>query len=186
MNMPRTAILGFQGGNNMFELGRQQDMVVFFRYLDCLTLTTLNETGRFVLLDRLFKRYLREEDLDEAIAAMNVVKQQFGFVTVNSAKLIEFGLDESHTLLPFLDGTLLDIFDKYFYAFFYCVDSYRRGKKMFGYYYNPVKVSRIDTPGFTEDDARPEKAYDDLVGPPFWFPETTRNDPTGEPQLPAC
>ena len=183
--MPGTAVLGFSGGNNIFNLGRQQDMVVFFSCLDVHTRLILGEAGRFVLLDRLFKRYLREEDLDEAVSAMNIAKEQFQRATVKDVDLVKLGLNKDHTLLHLFEGSLAEIFERYFPAFFQCVSSYKRGKELFGCYYNPVKVSRIDLPGLAEDDARPEKAYDDLVGPPFWFPETTRSDLAAEPQLPA-
>ena len=184
MSLPSTAIFGFSGGNNIFKLGRQQDMVVFFSCLDNSTRLTLGEKGRSVLLDRLFKRYLREEDLDEAVLSMNLAKEQFQHAIVKDVDLIQLGLEKNHTLLHLIEGNLAEIFEKYFLAFSQCVSSYRRGKAMFGYYYNPVKVSRIDLPGLAEDDARSLKAYDDLVGPPFWFPRT-RKVPAGEPWPPT-
>ena len=162
--------MGFHGGNSIWELGSPQDMVVFFACLDYQTRSTLAEAGRFVLLDRLFKRYLRLEDLDEAVSAMKIAKEQFRLVTVEDSHLIELGLDKDNTALRLEETNLAKMFAKYFDALPDCVRSYRSGKRMFGYYYNPVKVSRVDLPGFTEENARPTEAYDELVAPPYWFP----------------
>ena len=68
MSLPPGARFGFHGGNSIWELGSQRDMVVFFACLDRLARPSLSEAGRFVLFDRLFKRYLRPEDLDEAVS----------------------------------------------------------------------------------------------------------------------
>ena len=115
---------------------------------------------------------------------MTVGRDQFQRVQVNKLDLIRLGIDESHTLLDLREESLAEIFKRYFTSFFDCVQSYKGSKEIAGYYYNPVKVSRIDLPGLAEDDARPLEAYDDLVGPPFWDPETN-NAPAGEPQPPA-
>ena len=156
----------------MWELGPAQDMAVFFACLDRLARSSLSEAGRSVLLDRLFKRYLRPEDLDEAVSATTVARQQFGLVSVEDARLAELGLDRNDTALPLDAANLAMMFERYFKAIFHCIESYRLGKQTFGYFYNPVKVSRMDLPGFAEDKARDTKLYDELTGPPYWFPVT--------------
>ena len=62
------------------------------------------------------------------------------------------------------------MFEKYFDAIFDCVECYKLGKELAGYFYNPLKVSRTDLPGFMEDKVRDLKLYDELTGSPYWFP----------------
>lgn len=109
MNLPRTAMFGSNGANLIVELGRQQDMVVFFTCLERLTRSILSEASRFILLDRLFKRYLREEDLDEAVLSMDVARRQFQLATTNSIDLVGLGLDKNDTFLSFDDINLAKV-----------------------------------------------------------------------------
>ena len=154
----------------MWELGSARDMAVFFGCLDRLARSSLSETGRSVLLDRLFKRYLRPEDLDEAVSAMTAARQQFEFVSIEDARLAELGLYRNDTALQLDAANLATMFGRYFDATLDCIESYRLGKQMAGYFYNPVKVGRTDLPGLAEDDARDAQLYDELTGPSYWFP----------------
>ncbi len=115
--------MGFHGDNSIWELGSPQDMVVFFACLDCLTRSILAEMGRFVLLDRLFKRYLRLEDLDEAVSAMKIAREQFQLVIVEDAHLVELGLDKQNTTLRLEEANLAKMFEKCFNALPRCIES---------------------------------------------------------------
>ena len=172
MNLRASARVGFHGGNSIWELGSARDMLVFFGCLDRLARPSLSKTGRFVLFDRLFKRYLRPEDLDEAVSATTVARQQFELVSVEDARLAELGLDRNDTALPLDAANLATMFQRYFDAILDCIESYRLGKQIAGYFYNPVKAGRTDLPGLAEDDARDAQLYDELTGPPYWFPVT--------------
>ena len=170
--MPINVRVGFHGGNSVWELGSARDMAVFFACLDRLARSSLSETGCSVLLDRLFKRYLRPEDLDEAVLATMVARQQFELVGVEDARLAELGLDRNETALQLDAANLATMFERYFDAILDCIESYRLGKQIAGYFYNPVKAGRTDLPGLAEDDARDAQLYDELTGPPYWFPVT--------------
>ena len=164
--------VGLHGGNSIWELGSQRDMLVFFGCLDCLAQSNLSEMGRFVLFDRLFKRYLRPEDLDEAVSAFMIAREQFRLANMKDVQLERLGFDRDETALQIDQANPGMIFERYFEALFDCIESYRLGKQNFGFYYNPVKISRTDLPGFVEDKARDKKLYDELTGPPYWFPVT--------------
>lgn len=174
MSLRTSTQIGFHGGNSIWELGSWQDMVVFFACLDRLAGPSLSETGRLVLFDRLFKRYLRPEDLDEAVSAMTIARQHFELTAVDDAQLTELGLDKDDTVLRLDQANLAQVFERYFEAIFDCIESYKLGKQTFGYYYNPVKVSRTALPGFAQYKARDTKLYDELIGPPYWFPSPGR------------
>ena len=166
--------VGFHGGNSIWELGSWQDMVVFFACLDRLTRSTVSKARRFVLLDRLFKRYLRPEDLDEAVSAMTIAREQFQLVAVRNAELEQLGLDKADTDLQLDETNLAKMFERYFDAVPRCIESYRLGKQAFGYFYNPVKISHTDLPDFAEDEARDMSLHDELTGSPYWFTTTER------------
>ena len=172
MSLQVSTWIGFHGGNSIWELGSSRDMLVFFACLDRLARPSLSEAGRFVLFDRPFKRYLRPEDLDEAVSAITIARRCFQFTTVDDARLAQLGLDRNDTALRLEEADLAKVFEKYFDAIFDCIESYKLGKQTFGYFYNPVKVSRTDLPGFAEDKARDLKLYDELTRPPYWFPVT--------------
>ena len=170
MNLRGSARFGFHGGNSIWELGSQRDMVVIFACLDLLARPSLGEAGRFVLFDRLFKRYLRPEDLDEAVSAVTIARQCFQRATVDAAQLVELGLDRNDTALRLDEADLAKVFERYFDAILHCIESYKGGKRLAGYYYHPVMVSRTDLAGLYEYETRDTKLYDDLIGPPYWYP----------------
>ena len=172
MSLRASTPVGFHGGNSIWELGSTRDISVFLACLDRLTRSSLSKAGRFVLLDRLFKRYLRLEDLDEAVSAATIAREQFRLVAAEDTRLAELGLDKDDTALQLDEANLANTFERYFDAIFDCIESYKLGKQIAGYFYNPVKVSRTDLPGFVEYKARDTKLYDELTGLPYWFPVT--------------
>ena len=169
MSLRVSAPIGFHGGNSIWGLGSPRDMLVFFGCLDRLVRPSLSEAGRFVLFDRLFKRYLRPEDLDETVSAMTIARRCFQLTAVDDVQLTHLGLDRNDTALCLEEADLAKMFEKYFDAIFHCIESYKLGTQIAGYFYNPVKAGRTDLPGLAEDDARDAKLYDELTGPPYWF-----------------
>ena len=96
-------------------------MLVFFGCLDRLVRSSLSQAGRFVLFDRLFKRYLRPEDLDEVVSAMTIARRCFQFTTMDDAQLTQLGLDKKDTALCLEEADLAKMFERYFDAIFHRV-----------------------------------------------------------------
>ena len=89
---------------------------------------------------------------------------------MDDTQLTELGLDRNDTALRLDEANPARIFEKHFNAIFHCIESYRLGGQRAGYFYNPLKVSRTDLPGFVDDTERDLKLYDELTGSPYWFP----------------
>ena len=87
-------------------------MLVFVCCLDRLARPSLCEAGRFVLFDRLFKRYLRPEDLDEAVSAMTIARRCFQLTAVDDAQLTQLGFDKNDTALRLEEADLAKLYDE--------------------------------------------------------------------------
>ena len=162
--------IGFHGGCTISELGPVSDMVLFF---DCLKGNTEYERSDqdwSLLTDRLYRRYLRLEELDKASALMEQAQQIFA--RRPSASAVEWdpkmvGNPEKSWLDP-RQPTLADVFIKYFENFANVRSSAEHFLKGFNLY-KPVRVVISDLPGFCRDADKPPAEYDALEGKPFWL-----------------
>ena len=167
--------IGFNGGSSIYELGPAPDVSLFF---DCLR--TYAELGHpeldwRLLTDRLYRRYLRLDELERASSLMEQARQIFAQIPAESG--VEwpssmFGDPEKSSLDP-SQPTLADVFDKYFDGFARCVESARLNYEAFksypGYTYEPVRTVISDLAGFMRDKNKPLAEYDALEGEPFWL-----------------
>lgn len=162
--------VGFHGGNLICELGSASDMVLFF---DCLKVYAgLGHLAQdwSLLTDRLYRRYLRREELDRASLLMEQAQQIFALIPAKSG--VEWdpamigNLEKSWLSLGQL--TLADVFSKYFEHFVKACDSAKSFEEVFNIY-QPVRVVIADLPGFARDKNKPLAEYDALEGKPFWL-----------------
>lgn len=157
-------MIGFDGGSSLCELGPVQDVVQFFECLDRFVTPVFPEKNWGLLTDRLYRRYLCWEELDEALILMMAVQEVFS--RVQSSK-VQWRIDDGSRLVCD-QATLADVFIKYFECFNCCVES---AKGFFDDWniYQPVKIVISDLSEFMVDKNRPLENYDDLSGEPFWF-----------------
>jgi hypothetical protein len=147
-------------------------------FFDCLRIhveAAHPEQDWALLTDRLYRRYLRLEDLDQASALMKQVQSIFAAVPTASGIAWDpdlVGNREKTFLNPKLP-TLADLFEKYFEHFTYCVQSSRLNYEAFknypNYSYEPVRIVIADLPGLARDQNKPLAEYDTLEGKPFWL-----------------
>lgn len=125
----------------MVELGTATEMVDFFNYLNRYLKTHRDSE----LLDRLYKKYVRFEELDETSLMVERLKE---------------------SLSPDVEGRFL----KYISGIETCIESAKIFYSSWGVY-QPVKVSVTDVPGYIQDKNRPLEHYDALSSddPPFWL-----------------
>ncbi|AKZ28541.1 hypothetical protein ACH51_19585 (plasmid) [Ralstonia solanacearum] len=69
--------VGFDGGHSIYELGLDSDLVLFFDCLRAYGEQAHPEQGWSLLKDRLYRRYLRLEELDKALTLMEQAQQIF-------------------------------------------------------------------------------------------------------------
>jgi hypothetical protein len=167
-------IIGFDGGSSLCELGPASDVVLFFDCLKTYAEQDHPEKDWSLLTDRLYRRYLRVEELYMASALMEQAQQIFA--KHDAASSVNWEAKEGHAGKSWLNpnqSTLADVFSKYFENFAHCVESaqinYETFKSYPGYSYEPVRVVIADLPGFARDKNKPLAEYDALEGKPFWL-----------------
>jgi hypothetical protein len=160
--------IGINGGSSICEIGPQPDVVVFFKCLDIYVVQTHLDTDYSLLTDRLYRRYLRLEELDKATTLMGQARQKFAKILSTSVDWESMGITLTKSSLNLTKKTLADVFSKYFECFDSCVSDARLFYNDWGKYL-PVRVMVSDVPEFITDKLRPLEEYDALEGEPFWL-----------------
>ena len=167
--------IGFSGGSSICELGPSSDVVLFFDCLKGYVEREHSDQDWSLLTDRLYRRYLRLDDLDKALALMERARQIL--MQYPAASAVEWDVlladDPERSWLNPDQPTLAEVFSKYFEHFAYCVESARINYETFksypGYVYEPARTVISDLPGFARDKNKSLAEYDALEGKPFWL-----------------
>lgn len=162
-------MVAFTGGPRVNQIGPVQDVVFLFDCIRRFAGEALELNARELLLDRLYRRYLRLEELEPALAAIKVVEERFRavptcFVEFPSPTLVDLG---RANLAEALGDTLRRLRE--------CVGSADYEVRNTTWTYKPVKIVRSDFASIQREKKRPLEEYDTLDGPPFWLatpPET--------------
>lgn len=158
--------VGFYGGSSLRELGPSADVALFF---ECLDTYVAKGSGSWDLLkDRLYRRYLKEDELNEASALMRKVKEAFAELPSSSVDWGNLLNVPNQTRLDPHQSNLMQVFFSYFEAFDYCVESAIVFLKSWNIY-QPVRLVVSDLPDFMNEKKRLLEQYDDLEGSPFWL-----------------
>ncbi|CNL80567.1 hypothetical protein [Yersinia aleksiciae] len=168
--------IGFSGGALTVELGTVNDVALFFECLKFFSEWKYPKQNWHLLTDRLYKRYLKQEEALAAKDQMMRVRQLFTELPNSSVewdKVNQVGHKNSKLNPELL--TLADIFSRYFSAFFECLESaevmFEEFKSYPNYQYEPLRVVITDMPLYLDDQHRSLDQYDAL-GPddlPFWL-----------------
>ena len=158
--------IGFHGGHTIYELGPLPDIVLFFECLQKYVQETHPERDWSLLTDRLYRRYLRLNELSDAFVLMELAKSIFATRPASAVDWITH--DPIKTWLDPNQPTLADVFSRYFEHFINAKNSAESFLEAFNIY-QPVKTVIADLPGFTVDKRRPLTEYDTLEGKPFWL-----------------
>lgn len=141
--------VGFCGGYDVYESGTPNEIKNFFNAINELALTNQNNLDWSLVLDRLYKRYVRFDDLYKTKEVIDFCKNI----------LIKEG--DSETDNEFL---------KYFRHFYSSLSSAISFHETFGEY-RPIKIIVTDLPWCILEEKRPLNEYDQLNGEPFWSRE---------------
>lgn len=162
--------IGFHGGSSLCELGPTPDVSLFFNCLRTYAEGDHPETDWGLLTDRLYRRYLRREELDPACALMAQAREIFAQLPAKTGVEWDAAMlanPEKSWLNP-EQPTLADVFEKYFDRFSYCVESAKLFEQSWNMY-KPVRTVISDLAGFARDKNKPLAEYDALEGEPFWL-----------------
>ncbi|WP_422977780.1 hypothetical protein [Undibacterium sp. Ji49W] len=161
------------GGGSLCELDSVADVQLFFDCMKEFVAHKFPKQDWNILTDRLYRRYLRMEELTSAETMMEQVKEVFANVPNSAIDLSGITTPSAKTQLDPNKITLAEIFSKYFEHFVHCKESaeinYKAFKSYPGYEYEPVKMVIADMPEFMTDKKRPLEEYDALNGEPFWM-----------------
>ncbi|MFK6082196.1 hypothetical protein Q4334_04520 [Acinetobacter baumannii] len=147
-------MIGFCGGGLLHETGTISEVQSFFNTLYKLSEDFPNKVDWSLVLDRLYKRYVRFDDIDKTKEIMDFCK----------TLLVKDGENEKNN--PFM---------KYFRHFDSCVGDAKAVYTTFGEYI-PIKIAVVDLPWQMLEERRPLEEYDQLEGEPFWSREYTKEE----------
>ncbi|MDR1709455.1 MAG: hypothetical protein LBS70_07010 [Candidatus Accumulibacter sp.] len=161
--------IGFHGGHSIYGLGTVSDVILFFNFMVTYVVQSRSEQDWSLLTDRLYRRYLRQEELARAAELMSEVRFVFSTLPSSSVTWKDCILkDNVETKLNLQMPTLADIFAKYFENFSRACASAISFVDCFKIY-QPVKIVIIDQPWFLMETQRPLNEYDELKDNPFWW-----------------
>lgn len=165
--------VGFIGGNTLVEVGGVVGMRAFFEVIAAVE-TSDGDTSMSEIVDRLFRRYVRLDDVARTRSVLISVKEKLSSWSTRdlAAELSEAERDQSGIL--FSECNVAAAFSKYFFAVERCLDASESSLKYFSertdiaYEYEPVMVIS-QVPAFILDRRIPLSDYDLLDGPPYWL-----------------
>jgi len=160
--------VGFCGGYSILELGPVADMQAFFYGIQiaCLRLPA-GEDSR-LLTDRLYKRYLRLDELDQAIHLLQKIQNIMRQIPTKRVDWGDFKWDKSHTNLDKSKKNLSDLLERHFNSAYEIISDAQHFEKKFKKY-TPVMTAVTDLPRVITDTKRPLAEYDALEGDPIWL-----------------
>ena len=158
------------GGNSINVLGPISDILIFFQCIDTYVIKANLKEDYSLLTDRLYKRYLRREEVGKASEEMNLVKNLFSQIPTDQVNFENLGIDLENTRLALSEATLDKVFIKYFNHFEDCKETCTLAQEILGYF-QPVRFVIGDLPYFMVDKNRPLADYDNLPddAEPFWM-----------------
>lgn len=106
--------IGFDGGHSVYELGPSSDVAAFFKAVEKYAAIGERKQDYELITDRLYRRYLRQEELDGAAALMSEIRIVFSKVLKERFDLKEFDIDGAQTRLHLNQPTVAEIFSDYF------------------------------------------------------------------------
>lgn len=158
--------IGFYGGSSICELGPAADVQLFFDCVRAFVAPALSKHQK-ILIDRLYRRYVRHEDVLATQELMDEISEAFAKVPTSSIDLSGLAKPSAKTRLDPSKPTLSDLFSQYFLRYLWCRESADGLYKDSGIY-RPIRLSVTDMPEFITDDQRPLDAYDALEGASLW------------------
>ena len=174
---------GFIGGGSIFNLGTDSDMQLFFDCISYYVLPKYPDQNWSIITDRLYRRYLKLEELDAAVALMKLVEKEFKQLDREAFDWSKILSGQVKSDLDRAKSTLFEIFGKYFETFYECIECAIRNYEWFksdpDYKYQPVMVAITTIPYCVSYSQIPLSVFDNLQPDekPIWWtgkiPKTT-------------
>ncbi|MEI7297182.1 hypothetical protein WCQ02_34065 [Paraburkholderia tropica] len=162
--------IGFDGGHSMYELGPAPDVSLFFHCLRRYAEEDHPTQDWSVLTDRLYRRYLRAEELEPALKLMAQAREIFAQQPAKTSIEWDAAMlaDPERSRLNPDQPSLADVFSSYFDRFADACASAKSFVDAFNIY-QPVRTVITDLASFARDKNKPLEEYDALEGTPMWL-----------------
>lgn len=162
--------IGFVGGGIICNLGTTSDLQLFFDCIEFYVAPKYPTQDWSVLTDRFYRRYLRLDELDNAVTLMKQVEKEFKQLDNNAIDTDEIKSSEIKSDLDLTKKNLFDIFSKYFKSFYSCVESAKMEYKTFELY-RPIMISITTIPYLMNYKQIPLYIFDELKPDekPIWW-----------------
>ena len=163
-------LIGIDGGHTIYELGPVSDVVLFFDCLDLFVVKEQPEKDWSLLTDRLYRRYLKMDELESAAELMEFARKVFLTLPASSVEWDYTMQEKKTTWLDPSRNNLGEIFVKYFDTFLKARESAIYFYNRFGIY-QVLKIVPSNIPHAIIEKMRPEAEYDalDKDAKPFWL-----------------
>lgn len=167
--------IGASGGGYFGDIGTKVEMKIFFNAIAKYSRIYDQYTDYDLILDRLYKRYLKLEELSTATTLLNRIKDIFAKIMVPK-EYLDFAIkNEASTSFNLKANNLMIFFDKYFEAILDYIAkalyNHEYYKKIGEYSYQRVMICHTDVVPATVASMRPDELYDKLEGDPYWMRE---------------
>ena len=162
--------IGYIGGGIIIDLGTDSDMRLFFDCISYYLPPKYPQENWSILTDRLYRRYLKLEELDIAESLMKLVEEEFKQL---DRKAVDWSKTKSGKVKSDLDitkATLFDIFSDYFSAFYRCIE-FAVYENKHSNFYRPIMVAITTIPHAIAYGKIPLSVFDNLGADekPIWW-----------------
>ena len=161
-----TRYVCFFGGNSQSNNVTVNDFNLFFTITRDVA-AVLPGYDWDLITDRLYRRYLKQDQLDEATKLMGILRTEFARYPRSQVNWIEHPVEPDYTALNNKLPTLADIFDPFFPAFDRAVGCARAHFKIFNQYL-AVRIIVAGVEGIIYDNSLKLDDYENNDGAPFW------------------
>ena len=172
MSLSNPSLVAVCGGGNVKQLGLTSEVVAFFIHVRRFASTSLGPEQQNLLLDRLYRRYLRIEEVESSLAALTIVQRCFEGIRSGDVDWKALGVDLSKPRFQSPDTSLAFVWSDLIRRVTECGDASiyfcHSAKSRF---LDPVRLSRSDFASLDREKKRPLGEYDALDGPRFWLAE---------------
>ena len=170
--------IGLIGGGIINNLGTDIDMQLFFECISYYVLSKYPDQNWSIITDRLYRRYLKLEELDDAESLMKIVEKEFKQLNREAVDWSNVESGEAQSDLDRSKPTLFEIFSRYFRSFYRCIEfalfEYNDSK-----FYRSIMVSITTIPDYYNYEKISLSVFDNLKpdDKPIWWtrkiPKTT-------------
>lgn len=165
--------IGFVGGGIICNLGTTSDLQLFFDCIEFYVAPKYPTQDWSVLTDRFYRRYLRLDELDNAVTLMKQVEKEFKQLDNNAIDTDEIKSSKIKSDSDLTKNNLFDTFSKYFKSFYQCIEfvNYYDNKYGKDYKYQPIMVSITTIPYLMNYEQIPLSIFDELKPDekPIWW-----------------